>query len=102
MTTEKLISLLKKPMLFGSVTTAKSTCGNKNCQCHTDKSKLHGPYYRWTGYSEGKYRCVTLSQEEALETKKWTDNYKLIQIEMKKLKINNLKKAPWINMRKKD
>ena len=101
MAIQKIIKLLQKPMLFGSITTAKSTCGNPNCACHSDAKKLHGPYYRWTAYVDGKYKCVTLSPEEAKEAQIRTDNYRKIQKEFKKLKLDSLKNAPWISMKNK-
>ena len=41
------------PLLAGSVSTARSTCGKPNCACKAHPPKLHGVYYRWTGFIDG-------------------------------------------------
>src|SRR2546422_3981614 len=43
------------PILPGSISTARSQCGNKGCSCRKRRSpRLHGTYYRWTGFIDGK------------------------------------------------
>ena len=43
------------PLLPGSLSTARSTCGKPNCACKAKPPKLHGPYYRWTGLRQRFY-----------------------------------------------
>ena len=62
---------------------------------------LHGPYYRWSGYIDGKHRSLTISKEEAEEAQRRIDNYKKILEEIEKIKKDSLLNAPWIQMRKK-
>lgn len=100
MARHKIIELLQKPILFGSVTTAMSSCGNKNCSCHSDSNKLHGPYSRWSGYVDGKHTSLTISQKEAAEAKKRIKNYQNLKAEINKIKAFSLKNAPWVTMRK--
>jgi len=55
------------PLLPGSVSTATSTCGKPNCACKASPPKLHGTYYRWTGFLKGKRTTKTISKEAAEE-----------------------------------
>ncbi|MHB1511229.1 MAG: DUF6788 family protein [Acidimicrobiales bacterium] len=33
--------------LPGTVLVRTMTCGKKNCRCHGDPPRLHGPYFQW-------------------------------------------------------
>ena len=61
---KNLILTGQGPLLPGSLSTARSTCGKPHCACKAHPPKLHGPYYRWTGIAEGKRTTITLNQEE--------------------------------------
>ena len=86
---------VKLPILPGSVSTARSTCGKPQCACHQDPDKLHGVYYRWTGVLEGKRTTKTISQEEALECDVRIKNYRELQKTINDLIRQSLKTAPW-------
>lgn len=83
------------PILYGTISTAKSRCGKPNCACKSENPKLHGVYYRWTGLINGKRTTITLSKEEAIECQKRIRRYR----KLKKQFDNELKKAitraPW-------
>ena len=83
------------PILPGSVSTARSTCGKPQCSCHQDPDKRHGVYYRWTGVLEGKRTTKTISQEEALECEARIKNYRELQKTITDLIRQSLKTAPW-------
>lgn len=83
------------PMLPGSVSTARSTCGKPNCACKQTPAKLHGTYYRWTGVIEGKRTTKTISPSQADECQKRIRNYRALQKHVGKLLKQSLKKAPW-------
>jgi hypothetical protein len=86
---------VKLPILPGSVSTARSTCGKPQCACHQAPDKRHGVYYRWTGVLEGKRTTKTISQAEALECKARIINYRKLQKTISDLIRQSLKNAPW-------
>ncbi len=83
------------PLLPGSISTAISTCGKPNCACKKKPPKLHGLYYRWTGFLEGKRTTKTLSKEMAQECQRRIKNYRRLQRQIEKLVAQALAQAPW-------
>ena len=83
------------PLLPGSLSTAKSTCGKPNCRCKAHPPKLHGIYYRWTGFLAGKRTTKTLSREQAQECARQIRNYRKLQQQLDKLLAQSLAQAPW-------
>jgi hypothetical protein len=83
------------PLLPGSLSTARSTCGKPQCPCHHDPAKLHGLYYRWTGVLQGKRTTKTLSRAEAAECRARIKNYRQLQKALAQLLRQALKEAPW-------
>ena len=51
---EKIIISVDGPILPGSISSVRSRCNNRECACYSKKSAMHGPYYRWTGFIDGK------------------------------------------------
>jgi hypothetical protein len=45
---------------------------------------LHGPYYRWTGWIDGKPTTKTVSKDVARECQKRIENYKELQKKIEK------------------
>jgi hypothetical protein len=97
MTRQKITISAPAPILPGSISVAHSTCGRKHCACHTDPEKLHGPFYRWTGFIKGKRTTKTIDEDTARECQKRIDNYKKLRSEIEKALANALDAAPWIN-----
>jgi len=96
--TQKIKNLalpVKLPLLPGSVSTARSTCGKPQCPCHQYPAKRHGVYYRWTGFLDGKRTTKTLSQTEARECQARINNYRELQKNVDGLIRQALKSAPW-------
>jgi hypothetical protein len=92
----KLIVLeLHPPLLPGSISTAKSTCGKPNCACKGTPPKLHGVYYRWTGFLEGKRTTKTLSKEVAEECERRIQKYHNLLRQIEKMLDQGLAQAPW-------
>ena len=85
------------PILPGSVTTARSQCGKHNCACKGTPPRLHGPYYRWTGFVNGKRTTRTLNKETALECKRRIRNFRKLQKKIDKLVRQSLDNAPWLS-----
>ena len=84
------------PILNGSVSEAKAKCGNKNCRCHTNKKYLHGPYYRWTGFINGKRTTKTLTKDQMKECVIRIKNYTILQEKIEKIINQAIEDAPWI------
>ncbi len=83
------------PLLPGSISTASSTCGKPHCACKKSPPKLHGLYYRWTGFLEGKRTTRTLSKQEAQECQRRIKNYRRLQRQIAKILAQALAQAPW-------
>jgi len=83
------------PILPGSISTARSRCGKERCACKLGSPCLHGIYYRWTGFIEGKRTTKTLSKEEAQECQRRIRNYRRLQRDIERLLRKALANAPW-------
>ena len=94
MSTKAMIKF-EGPILDGSISTAKSQCGNPGCICKTNPRKLHGVYYRWTGIINGKRTTKTISKEVAEECMKRIKKYRVLQGKIRKLLDQAIKDAPW-------
>ena len=73
-----------------------ATCGKKNCACNSDPTKLHGPYYRWTGIINGKRTTIALSRKLFMECRRRNARYKRLIKQFDKVMANALKNAPWV------
>jgi len=84
------------PILSGSISTAESQCGKQRCACKKKRSpELHGIYYRWTGFIEGKRTTKTVSKEVAQECQRRIHRFRKLQKEIDSLLREALKNAPW-------
>jgi hypothetical protein len=83
------------PLLPGSISTARSTCGKPQCACHSTPAQRHGLYYRWTGFINGKRTTRTISREQAQECRLRIRNYRQLQKIVDRLVRHALKSAPW-------
>jgi len=93
----KTFMLLKVslPLLPGSISTAASTCGKPNCACKARPPKLHGIYYRWTGFLEGKRTTKTVSRAQARECERRIKNYRKLERQIAQILAQALAQAPW-------
>jgi hypothetical protein len=83
------------PLLPGSLSTARSTCGKANCACKAKPPKLHGPYYRWTGFLNGKRTTKTLTPEQARQCRQRIANFRALEKQIQHLVRQALQAAPW-------
>lgn len=89
---EKKYSELKITMdklgfvVTGSVIKQYKACGNPNCQCHKDKSRLHGPYNIWTRKVNSKTVTRTLTDEQAELAQKFIDNMRKLEKMVEQMK----------------
>jgi hypothetical protein len=84
------------PLLPGSLSTARSTCGKPRCACKAKPPKLHGPYYRWTGFLQGKRTTKTLTPAQARECRQRIARYRALEKQIHRLLRQALQDAPWI------
>jgi hypothetical protein len=83
------------PILPGSISTARSRCGKAPCACKLRSPRLHGIYYRWTGFIGGKRTTKTISKEVAQECLRGIRNYRRLQRGIEALLRKALADAPW-------
>jgi hypothetical protein len=95
MSRTKITLVIEGPILPGSISTARSQCGKKNCACKADPPKLHGIYYRWTGMIDGKRTTKTISKDVAKECERRIANYRAFQKKLDQILANALSEAPW-------
>jgi hypothetical protein len=84
------------PVLPGSVSTARSRCGKPHCACKGKPPRLHGAYYRWTGFIDGKRTTKTISRQTALECQRRIHNFRKLKREIERLVRASLGDAPWV------
>ena len=61
-------------VLPGSVTQRRTRCGRRNCGCHADPPRLHGPYWQWTRKIAAKTICRWLTADQHRDYQAWIDN----------------------------
>jgi hypothetical protein len=61
-------------VLPGSITQRRTRCGRRNCGCHADPPRLHGPYWQWTRKIAAKTICRWLSADQHRDYAPWIDN----------------------------
>jgi hypothetical protein len=61
-------------VLPGSITQRRTRCGRRNCACHADPPRLHGPYWQWTRKVAAKTVCRWLSADQHRDYTIWIDN----------------------------
>jgi hypothetical protein len=59
--------------LPGTLIERRARCGKRNCRCHADPPRLHGPYWQWTRKSDGKTVTVNLTGDQAARYQPWFD-----------------------------
>jgi Family of unknown function (DUF6788) len=83
------------PLLPGSVSTARSRCGKPGCACKGTPARLHGTYYRWTGFINGKRTTKTVNRQSALECQRRIQNFRKLQRNIERMVRAALDEAPW-------
>lgn len=63
----------------GTLQERMKTCGRSYCRCSEDPEAMHGPYYEWTRYVDGRLVSKTLAPEQARVLKKAIADYREIQ-----------------------
>jgi uncharacterized protein DUF6788 len=65
--------------LPGTLTIRAYACGKRNCRCHADPPRLHGPYAEWTRKVGGKTVTRRLTPDELADWQPLFDNAKKIR-----------------------
>ena len=66
-------------VLPGSITERRTRCGRRNCACHADPPRLHGPYAEWTRKIGGKTVTRRLAPAELAEYQPMFENAKKLR-----------------------
>ena len=61
-------------VLPGSITCRRTRCGHRNCACHADPPRLHGPYWQWTRKVAAKTVGRWLSADQYHDYQTWISN----------------------------
>jgi hypothetical protein len=61
-------------ILPGSITERRTRCGRRNCACHADPPRLHGPYWQWTRKIAAKTTGRWLTADQNRDYQAWIDN----------------------------
>ena len=61
-------------VLPGSITERRTRCGRRNCACHADPPRLHGPYHQWTRKIAAKTVGRWLTADQHRDYQAWIDN----------------------------
>ena len=56
------------------ITERPTRCGHRNCACHADPPRLHGPYWQWTRKVAARTICRWLSPGQQHDYQAWIDN----------------------------
>ena len=61
-------------ILPGSITQRRTRCGRRNCGCHADPPRLHGPYWQWTRKIAAQDHLPLAHRRPARRLPPWIDN----------------------------
>ena len=63
----------------GSLIKRMKLCSNPRCQCKTDRSARHGPYYEWAFMEDGRVRHRMISAKRADRIRQAIGNYRKVK-----------------------
>jgi hypothetical protein len=63
----------------GSLASRPERCGKANCACHSDPTRLHGPYWHFSAKVEGKTVNKRLSERAAHMYEQWIANDRTVR-----------------------
>lgn len=82
-------------ILPGSISLSYLPCGKKTCPCATHPNKRHGPYFRWSGFIDGKRTTRNIAPQDVKECKRRIKNYQMLVKQWNKAMLRALTNAPW-------
>jgi hypothetical protein len=83
--------------LPGTLTVRAYACGKRNCRCHADPPRLHGPYAEWTRKIGSKTVTRRLTDAELAAWQPLFDNAKKIRAllaELQDLTLDIIEASP--------
>jgi hypothetical protein len=66
-------------VLPGSITQRRTRCGHRNCACHADPPRLHGPYRQRTRKVAARTVGRWLSDDQHQDYQAWVDNHRRLR-----------------------
>ena len=78
----------------GTVVCQMLTCGTRNCACHRDRDRRHGPYVYWKTKVKGKDISRLLDPLEEELYSQWTDNRRHLESTKRQMLAVSKKMAP--------
>lgn len=63
----------------GTIHALYARCGSNTCPCATDKTKRHGPYYRWYRRARGRLIAQGILPEDLPIFEQWMENREKIE-----------------------
>src|ERR1700733_12373392 len=72
-------------VLPGSITERRTRCGRRNCGCHADPPRLHGPYWQWTRKIAAKTIGRWLSDSQHRDYQPWIANDRRLHEQLSRL-----------------
>jgi hypothetical protein len=83
--------------LPGSLVERRGRCGKTYRRCHTDPTKLHGPYLSWTCKVNNKTVTRAVPAEEADRYREWMSNARRLRhlvLEFEALAVRQVEASP--------
>jgi hypothetical protein len=78
----------------GTIVRQRLTCGKKNCACHRDEARRHGPYAYWSTKVNGRTVARLLTPEEADLYEEWIRNRRQLDKIQRRMLAISKKVAP--------
>ena len=76
----ELAAIARSGMILpGSIAERRTRCGRRNCACHADPPRLHGPYWQWTRKVAAKTVGRWLTADQNRDYAPWIDNDRRIR-----------------------
>lgn len=80
----------------GTVQRRTLTCGKRQCACHQDPQRRHGPYAYWTTKVGNRTVSRLLSDIEADLYEEWVQNRRRLEATQKKMLAASKRAAPGV------
>lgn len=69
----------------GTIHALYALCGSPECECVKNKSKRHGPYYRWHHFAEKHKVTLGINETDLQQFEMWIKNREALEYILKQL-----------------
>lgn len=69
----------------GTIHALYALCGSEQCECAKNKSKRHGPYYRWHYRVNGRQISIGISDQIVSQFEEWIKNREELELIVQRL-----------------